>query len=143
MAEPRFERTLSRAGALLVFLALLVGLAIPSFTNPRQAMAAHVSAIMTGLLLIGLGTLWGRLSLSASRQALAMRLAIGGAYANLVGSLLAAAWGTNRFTPLAGVGHGGEPWQEAFVQVIQVSQAIALIVSLGLVVHGLRGREPA
>ena len=138
MTDRRVERTLSRAGILLVLLALLTGLAIPAFTNPRQALAAHVSAIMSGLLLVGLASLWSHLTLSIAQQTWAMRLAIGGAYANLAGSLLAAAWGTNRLTPMAGGGYGAEPWQEAFAQVIQVSQGIALIVALGLVVYGLR-----
>ncbi len=138
MADRPIERALSRAGILLVLLALVTGLAIPAFTNPRQALAAHVSGIMSGLLLLAVASLWSRLTLSIAQQSWAMRLAIGGACANLAGSLLAAAWGTSRLTPLAGGGYHAEPWQEAFVQVLQVSQGIALIVALGLVVHGLR-----
>lgn len=143
MTDRQTERVLARAGALLVLLALLLGPAIPAFTNSRQALAAHVSAIMAGVLLIGLASLWGRLTLSASQQALALRLAIGGAYANLLGSLLAAAWGTNRLTPMGGAGFGAEPWRETVVQVIQVSQALALVLAIALVVYGLRGRGPA
>lgn len=138
MADRDSERALSRAGILLVLFALVTGLAIPAFTNPRQALAAHVSGIMSGLLLVAAASLWSRLKLSSAQQTWTMRLAIGGAYANLAGSLFAAAWGTNRLTPLAGVGYGAEPWQEVFAQVLQVSQGIALIVALGLVVYGLR-----
>ncbi len=142
MAHRNDERTLARAGALLVFLALLAGLAIPAFTNPRQAVAAHVGAIMTGLLLIASASLWSRLTLSAPQRTLTLRLAIGGAFANLAGSLLAAAWGTNRLTPMAGAGYGTAPWKETVAQVIQVSQAVALLLAVGLIVFGLRGREP-
>jgi len=141
MAERQLEHTLARAGVLLIFLALVTGLAIPAFANPRQALSAHVSAIMSGLLLVGLASLWGRVTLSLAQQRLTMQLAIGGAYANLAGSLLAAAWGTNRLTPIAGAGHGAEPWKETFAQVIQVSQAIALLTALGLIVYGLRRRQ--
>jgi hydroxylaminobenzene mutase len=102
MAEQQIERALSRAGALLVLLALVTGLAIPAFANPRQALATHVSAILGGLLLVGLASLWSRLTLSVAQRTWTMRLAIAGAYANLFGSLLAAAWGTTRLTPLAG-----------------------------------------
>lgn len=143
MEERQIERLLSRAGVLLVALALVAGLAIPAFANPRQALAAHVSAIMAGLLLIGLASLWSRLILTVGQQATAMTLAIAGAYGNLVGSLLAAAWGTNRLTPLAGAGYGTEPWKEGVAQVIQVSQGIALLAALGLILYGLRRREAA
>ena len=95
----------------------------------------HVWLIALGIAIaFGLG----RLTLSAVQQRLAMRAAVGGAYINLVGSLLAASWGTNRLTPMAGTGFGAGRWQEALVQVIQVSQAIALLVALGIVVYGLR-----
>lgn len=139
MAEHQIERALSRAGAMLVFLALVTGLAIPAFANPRQALAAHVSAILGGLLLVGLASLWSRLTLSVAQRTWTMRLAITGAYANLLGSLLAASWGTTRLTPLAGAGYGAAPWQETIAQVIQVSQGVALLVALGMVVYGLRG----
>ncbi len=139
MTEPETERALSRAGVLLVFLALVTGLAIPAFANPRQALAAHVSAILGGLLLVGMASLWSRLTLSAAQQTVTMKLAIAGAYANLLGSILAAVWGTNRLTPLAGAGHGAAPWKEIIAQVIQVSQGVALLVALGMIVYGLRG----
>jgi hydroxylaminobenzene mutase len=141
MAEQQNERALSRAGALLVLLALVTGLAIPAFANPRQALATHVSAILGGLLLVGLASLWSRLTLSVAQRTWTMRLAIAGAYANLLGSLLAASWGTTRLTPLAGAGYGAAPWQESIAQVIQVSQGIALLVALGMIVYGLRGGE--
>lgn len=140
MADHHDARVLFRAGALLVLLALLVGLAIPAFTNPRQAMAAHVSAIMAGLLLLGLASLWSRLSLSVAQRTLTLRLAIGGAYANLLGSLLAATWGTNRLTPMAGAAFGATPWKETVAQVIQVAQGLALLVAVAVVVYGLRRR---
>lgn len=87
MADRPIERALSRAGILLVLLALVTGLAIPAFTNPRQALAAHVSGIMSGLLLVAVASLWSRRTLSIAQQSWAIRLAIGGAYANLAGSL--------------------------------------------------------
>lgn len=138
MPAPSIDRVLARAGVTLTFLALLVGLAIPRFTNPRQALAAHVSAILAGLLLMALASSWHRLALSAAQRRLAAALSIGGAYGNLLGSLLAASWGTNRLTPMAGLGLGAEPWKEMVVQSVQVSQAVALLVALGLVIYGLR-----
>ena len=141
MTARQNEHVLARAGALLILIALVTGIAIPTFTNPRQALSAHVSSIMTGLLLIALASLWSRLTLSVGQRTTALRLAIGGAYANLVGSLLAAAWGTNRRTPFAGVGFGAERWKETMTEIVQVSQGVVLIVALALVVYGLRRSE--
>lgn len=138
MSDGQSERLIARAGVLLIILALLTGLAIPAFTNPRQALAAHVSAVLGGILLIALSALWHRVAWSDTRAKLAMTLAIAGVYANWAGSCLAAAWGTNRLTPLAGVGFGAAPWREVLVQVIQVSQGISLLVALSLVLVGLR-----
>lgn len=138
MTDSNSPRVLARAGILLVLLALLIGVAIGKFTNSRQALAAHISGVMNGLLLVAFSSLWRRLTLSAAQQRLAMSGAIGGVYINFVGSLLAAAWGTNRLTPMAGAGFGAASWQEAIVQVIQVSQAIALLTALSVVVYGLR-----
>ncbi len=142
MADRTPERVLARAGILLVALALLTGLAIPAFTNPRQALAAHVSGVMNGLLLVALSALWGRLVLSAAQLRLAMTTALAGTYANWVGSCLAAAWGTSRLTPVAGAGYEAAPWQETLVQLVQVSQGVALLLALALVVFGLRRTVP-
>ncbi len=143
MSSPSVDRVLARSGTTLVFLALVVGLAIPKFTNPRQGLAAHVSAILAGLLLMALASCWSRLTLSAVQSRLVVVLGIGGAYGNLLGSLLAASWGTNRLTPMAGLGLGAEPWKEMVTQSVQVSQAVALLVALGLVIYGLRRTESA
>jgi hydroxylaminobenzene mutase len=138
MADGQRERILARAGVSLIILALLTGLAIPAFTNPRQALAAHVSAVLGGVMLIALSALWHRLVLSESQHQLASILAVAGLYANWVGSVLAAALGTNRLTPLAGTGFGATSRVEGLVQVIQVSQGVALLLALGLVAYGLR-----
>ena len=58
------HRGLLRAGFVLVFLALLGGTVIPLFTNPRLAVSAHVTGLLSGLLLAVLGLCWGALALT-------------------------------------------------------------------------------
>ena len=136
------NRVLLRAGFLLILLALLGGTVIPRFTNPRLALSAHVTGLLNGLLLIALGLCWSALVLSPARGRLVRALFLYGAYANWAVSLLGAAWGTKRLTPVAGAGHEAAPWQEAVVQAGLLSLVLAMLVGTLLVVLAL-GPRPA
>ena len=138
MESSAFERTLTRAGFSLVFLALVTGFGIPNFVNPRMALAAHVTGILNGLLLVALGLVWSQLALSPGQRRLAKGAALFAAYMNWASSCLAAAWGTSRLTPLSSPGYAAVPWKENLVQAGQVSLALAILLALGLVVYGLR-----
>lgn len=139
MANTDFDRPLARAGFSLIFLALVTGLAVPAFLNPRMALAAHVTGILNGLLLIALGSVWNRLVLAPGQARLAKGALLGGAYANWASSCLAAAWGTSRLTPLSSAGYAAVAWKETFVQAVQVSLGLAVLLAIGLVIYGLRG----
>ena len=139
MTDARSARGLARAGILLIILALLNGLAVPAFLNPRLAIATHLSGILDGLLLIAVASVWTRLTLTRTQARVAQLLVIGGAYLNWGTLALASAWGTNRNTPMAGAGFGAAAWQELIVHAMQVTMAVALLVSLSLVFYGLRG----
>ncbi len=138
MTDEYTARLLSRAGILLIVLALLTGLAVPAFHNPRLAIATHLSGILDGLLLIAVGALWHRLTLSAVQARVTRALVLVGAYLNWATLALASAWGTNRNTPMAGAGFGASPAQEMTVHLLQVTMAAALLISLALVFYGLR-----
>src|SRR4051812_21478721 len=56
------ELLLVRSGFVLFILALLTGFAVPAFLNRRMAVAAHVTTVLSALLLIGLGLTWGLLN---------------------------------------------------------------------------------
>jgi hydroxylaminobenzene mutase len=139
MGNSDLERTLTRAGFTLILLALVTGFGIPNFTNPRMALAAHMTGVLNGLLLVALGSVWSQLSLSPGQRRLAKGAALFATYMNWAASCLAAAWGTSRLTPLAGAGHAAVPWQENLVQAGQVSLSLAILLALGLVLYGLRG----
>jgi len=138
------HRVLLRAGFLLILLALLGGTVIPRFTNPRLALSAHVTGLLNGLLLIALGLCWSALVLSPARGRLVRALFLYCAYANWAVSLLGAAWGTKRLTPIAGAGYEAAPWRETVVLVGLLSLVLAMLVATTLVVWALRPQgEPA
>ncbi len=136
------EPLLIRAGFVLFTLALITGLAVPAFLNPRMAVAAHLTGVLNALLLIALGLAWGFLTVSPLQAKLTRAAFLFGTYANWGTSCLAAAWGTNRLTPLSGAGFNAAPWKEAVVQVLQVSLALVILAGGFSVVHGLRAKSP-
>ena len=137
------HRGLLRAGFLLFLLALLGGTVIPKFTNPRLAVSAHVTGLLNGLLLIALGLCWSALVLSPAQGKLVRALFLYGAYANWAVSLLGAAWGTKRLTPIAGAGYEAAPWQETIVQIGLLSLVLAMLVGTAIVVWALRPHREA
>ena len=129
---------LIRAGYVLFILALLTGFLIPVLLNQRMTLAAHVTGVMNALVLIVLGLTWGLLTVSPLQANLIRGAFLYATYANWVASCLAAAWGTNRQTPVAGAGYGAAPWQETVVQGLQGSLGLAILAGAALVVYGLR-----
>jgi hydroxylaminobenzene mutase len=134
------DRSLVRAGFVLFTLSLFTGFAIPAFLNPRMAVAAHLGGLMNALVLIALGLAWGLLAFGPRQARLTRGAFLFAAFAGWVASSLAAAWGTNRMTPLSGAGYGAAPWQELIVQALQVLLAVALVGGSISVVFALRPR---
>ncbi|HLE20474.1 MAG TPA: hydrogenase [Vicinamibacteria bacterium] len=144
MVSKDTNRTLMRWGFFLLLCALVTGLAVPGFTNPRMAVSAHLEGVMNGLLLVIVGLVWSHLGLSGRLAKIVFWLFAYAAFANWGVTTLAAALGTSRLTPMAGAGYSASPMQENVVQVIQVSLALAVIAAVALVVYSLRrGNEPA
>jgi hydroxylaminobenzene mutase len=144
MVSKDANRTLMRWGFFLLLCALVTGLAVPTFTNPRMAVSAHLEGVMNGLLLVIVGLVWSHLGLSRRLAKIVFWLFAYAAFANWGVTTLAAALGTSRLTPMAGAGYSASPMQENVVQVIQVSLALAVIAAVALVVYSLRRRnEPA
>jgi hydroxylaminobenzene mutase len=88
--EPE-RRTLFRHGALILLISALVGLVVASpAPHPAKWMAAHVSGLMTGILIIALGGLWPELRGTASTRTLAMRLGLVAAWVGVAMNVYAA-----------------------------------------------------
>jgi (hydroxyamino)benzene mutase len=132
------SRSLLFAGFLLFLLALLTGLAIPAFTNPRQGLSSHLTGVLNGFFLILLGLCWDRLRLAGRTASVVFGLALYAAYANWTINLLGAVFGTGKLTPLVANGRVGAPWQEAIVNTGAVSLAVAIVTCLVMVLWSLR-----
>ena len=141
MEIQKADRFLVRTGFVLFTLALFTGFAIPAFLNPRMAVAAHLGGILNAFVLIALGLGWRLLVMGPLQARLTRGAFLFGAYASWVTGCLAAAWGTSRMTPLSGAGFAAAPWQEAVVQALQVSLAVALVAGSVSVIHALRPRQ--
>ena len=133
-------RRLQQLGVVLFLLGLLTGLTVPALGNPRMGLASHLEALMNGTFLVVLGLLWPHLRLGARPRAVAFGLAIYGAFANWLATLLAAVWRAgNSMMPMAAQGGVGTPGQEAAIKALLVSLSLAMIASSALVAYGLRG----
>ncbi|MGE5220311.1 MAG: hydrogenase [Chloroflexota bacterium] len=132
------SHNLLRVGVGLLLVAVLVGLAIPHFTTPRLALSAHLIGVLQGILLLVLGLLWYRLSLTRMQFSLAFWLAVYQAVAAFLSNLLAAAWGAgNSIIPMAAGAAHGSTAQEAIIVIGLRSAGAALIAALLLVLWGL------
>ena len=136
IADDRHARVLLAAGAILFFVGLLSGLAVPAVTNARMGLAAHLEGVMNGTFLIAVGAVWTRLVLSTRQRTAAAGLLLYGTYANWLFITLAALLGTSAATPIAGAGHAGAPWQEDLVTAGLVTVAIAMIAATALLALG-------
>ncbi len=126
------------AGVFLFLLALFTGMIFPQLKNPRMGLSAHLVGLIGGLFLVAVGLIWRELTLSKQFETIAFGCALFGAYANLITTFLAATFGTNRLTPLAGSGHPAAPWQENLVTGGLVLASAAMVGCCILLLWGLR-----
>lgn len=145
MSLPRMPdrgQLLIEAGVLLFLIGLFIGLAVPVFENPRMGLSSHLESLFNGVFLILAGLIWSRILLSDRMKQVLFGLLLYGTFANMLATLLAAAWGAGEMMPLAGRGMIGSAWQEAIIAALLVSLALAMIASTLLILTGLRkGRK--
>ena len=134
------RRHLFSAGILLFLLALMTGMIFPMLANPRMGLSAHLVGLLGGLFLVALGVIWPEKDLPRRLDTAAFYLVIFGTYTNLCTTFLAAAFATNRLTPLAGSGHPARAWQENIVTFGLVSSSVAMVTVCVLVLWGLHRR---
>ena len=135
------KRRLLWHGILLVFMGLLTGAFLQSYTNPRLGLSAHLGGVMNGTFVALIGVAWDQLRLSPRPAAALFWSAVYSGYANWVGLFLAAVFGTSRTTPMLGAGHAGAPWQEALVGFFLGTGAVVILVACVLMLRGLAARR--
>jgi hydroxylaminobenzene mutase len=139
-SRTKHGRELVRLGAVLLLLGLLVGLGIPHFPAPRQALSAHLLAVTQATLLMVLGLVWPKLNLTPRQSRLSSGLGMYGFPAAWLATLLAAFWKAGAtMMPMSSGGVHGTPGQELAIRVLLVSGALCQIVFAVVVLWGLRG----
>ena len=126
------------AGMLLFLIGIASGLAVGLFQNPRLAVSGHLEGVLNGMFLLIVGLIWPRLALGDRARKIAFALVLFGTYANWALTMLGAAWGTKKLTPIAGAGYESAPWQETAMTVGLSVMVVAMAVGVGLLAWGLR-----
>jgi len=134
--DPR-RRALMRHGFLFVFLALVLGLAITALPHPSRWLAAHLTAFLTGLILVAIALAWSELRLTNGQRTLAYVTGLVAAYGGLAGNVFGAI--TDLPGPASNPGVA-PPMPQAVVFFAILAIIIpSLFVSFGLVLYGMRG----
>lgn len=135
------DRMLLRASFFLFLLALLNGMAIPKFLNPRLALSAHLTGLMNSFALTSLAVAWPLLHASPVHRKWIRWMFLFCAYMIWFTNVLGAAWGTNWLTPMAGKGFHAATWQQVIVAGMIMFTVMVYITAAALVVWALRPVE--
>ncbi|MBS9534595.1 hydrogenase [Mycobacterium sp. M1] len=131
------DKLLIQLGVLLILLGLLTGLAIPKLKNPRMGLSSHLEGVLNGMLLMIVGLIWPRLTLSHAWLSVGFCLVVYAAFANWMATLLGAAWGARTLMPIAAGDHGTSSGREGVIGFLLVSLALSIIAASVLILVGL------
>jgi hydroxylaminobenzene mutase len=133
------RRMLYRHGVLFLLLSALLGLVVAAQPpHPGKWMAAHVSGLMTGILVIGLGALWPEVRLGDGTRRRALQMGLTAAWLGMVANFYAAL--VNLPGPATDPGRQPDaPWQLPIFFVMLAVIVPTTIGSFFLVWKGLRG----
>jgi hydroxylaminobenzene mutase len=135
---------LLQVGIALFLFSSLEGFGIPYFSVPRLGLSVHTLSALQGVILLTLGLLWPRLTLGATMSRIAFWFLIYSTFATLVPYVLAGVWGAGNSTiPLAAGAAHGSAFQEAVINVVLYSAAPPILISLALMLWGLRIIAPS
>jgi hypothetical protein len=128
-----------RLGVALQLLGLFVGLltAVGVMRLPRVGVSTHVTLMISGLILMGFGLVWSRLTLGERAQRAAFGLLATGAFANFGAGLFAGLLGVGgRTLPVAADGAVGPDGAEGLVALVIGISVVANLVGIVLVWRG-------
>jgi hypothetical protein len=134
--DPR-RRALMRQGFLFLFVGLLFGVTIIVLPHPSRWLAAHLTAFLTGLILVVIALAWNELRLTDRQRTLAYATGLVAAYGGLVGNVFGAI--TDLPGPASNPGVAQPMPQAGVFLAIFAIIVPSLFVSFGLVLFGMRG----
>ena len=133
------RRRLLRHGFVFLFVALWLGIATATLPRPRAWLSAHLTALLTGLVLVAIGLVWRDLRLSERQRSIGIVTGFMSAYLGLANNVFGAV------TDLPGpVSHPGvvPPMPQAAVFFALLAVVVpSTLIAFGLVMYGMRG-EP-
>lgn len=133
------RRRLLRHGFIFLFLALWLGIATATLPRPRAWMAAHISAILIGLVLVAIGLVLRELRLTDRQRSIAIVTGFMSAYLGLANTIFSAVMGLPGPASQPGV---APPMPEAAIFFTLLAIVVpSTLISFGLVMYGMRG-EP-
>jgi (hydroxyamino)benzene mutase len=139
----RQGQRLLQIGIVFILYSSFEGVVIPRLGSPRVGLSAHALGALQAVLLLVLGLLWPKLRLGITASRVAFWCLVYSAIAILGAYSIAALWGVGITTiALAGeLPHGlshGTAFQEMLIEVAAYSSGAAGLISLFLVLWGLR-----
>jgi hydroxylaminobenzene mutase len=135
----RQSQRMLQIGVALFLFSSLEGFVIQLFPEPQLGLSVHTLSALEGVIIVALGLLWPRLALGPRAAATAFWLFLYSTLATLVPYVLAAVWGAGHtIIPLAAGPAQGAAWQELVITAILYTAAPTVIISLVLILWGLR-----
>ena len=139
----RQGQRLLQLGIALFLYSSLDGFAIPFLASPRIGLSVHTLSALQGVMLLAIGLLWTKLSLSLRASKVAFWFLIYSALAILAAYTVAAFWGVGieTISLMGELPHGlaqGSPFQETVIKVLAYSSAPTGLTAFGLILWGLR-----
>jgi (hydroxyamino)benzene mutase len=121
---------LAKSGLWLFLFGLLVGVAIPKFTNARLGLSAHLTAVQSGTALMAIGWFWPELTQGNDFAWLIGHALWLSFWLLVIGQILAAAWGASKALPMAGAGYTASPVKEGISWVLIYGASVGLMLAI-------------
>jgi hydroxylaminobenzene mutase len=139
----RQGQRLLQLGVALFLYSSFEGFGIPYLRSPRIGLSVHTLSALQGVMMLGLGLLWPRLTLGVTASWIAFWCTVHGALAILAAYTIAAVWGVGikTISLMGALPRGlaqGSAFQEAFIKVLSYSSAPTGLTSFALILWGLR-----
>jgi hypothetical protein len=115
----------------------LLGLAIIALPHPSRWLAAHLTAFLTGLVLVVMALAWNELRLTNGQRTLAYTTGLIAAYGGLIGNVFGAI--TDLPGPASNPGVAAPMPQAGVFYAILAIIIPSVLVSFGVVLYGMRG----
>lgn len=134
------RRRLLRHGFRFLFIAPLLGLAIIALPYPQKWLAAHLTALLTAVVLVAIGHSWRELVLTPRQRAITYWCGVVASY----GGLAANVWSALADVPGPASNPGVQPTGVPALVFFTLFAIVAptILVSFGMLLYGMRG-DPA